>query len=561
MTVAEVDLEADYRAYGARFYWSTQALSHQWTGAMFGAEAGRWICGDEMGLGKTFTSIAWLDLVMAKKVIVVTESGVVEQFAGEIERWAPHRTVFVLGKRTPQVRMELMMQAWKLDEAVLVVNYEVWRKDKALLEAMVRWQADTVIVDEAHNIKNTTTSNYSYIEALVELDNICPNCGRAMFGFMLPKKPDEKRRKERVCACGWRRSHGWGDGLPINEKWQMTRSVENVLFMTGTPILNSPIDLYPLLHLVMPLRFESKADYQRTYCMTDYNTKKWVFTTGGANRIAQIMAPFYLARNWDSAGVTPPPPQHVHFIPLVLDSREYPKQHKVITNITKAGMIVLDSGEQATLMHLMTIILRKRQANVHPGGIQIRDVNGNLILDVGKEVNESLKLDAIMANIEMQHQAGRRQVVFSQFKGALNELARRLKAEGYRVAMLDGSTTSKEREDIREDFYTRRTGYKYDILLANFKSGGTGLNLTLATATHELDSEWNPGKRDQARGRTRRMGQDQETHVFKYHIRGTIDTWLNDIMRHKEAQIGMFEEGVAVSKEELMNAMRSGAVL
>ena len=66
---------------------------HQWTAMCFAAVAKRVFIGDKMGLGKTREAIGTLDLLNAKKVILIAERNIAPQFAGEIEDLAPHRTV------------------------------------------------------------------------------------------------------------------------------------------------------------------------------------------------------------------------------------------------------------------------------------------------------------------------------------------------------------------------------------------------------------------------------------------------------------------------------------
>jgi SNF2 family DNA or RNA helicase len=116
----------------------------QWRGALFGAGARRWILGDGMGLGKTRQSIGWLDLVVrARKVLVVCQADICDQFAGEIMTLAPHRNVVNLYKKTPKTRHALMEKVLASDDAVVVVNFEIWRKDKDLLAKLMDWQIDT----------------------------------------------------------------------------------------------------------------------------------------------------------------------------------------------------------------------------------------------------------------------------------------------------------------------------------------------------------------------------------------------------------------------------------
>jgi len=557
------EFEKLYREASAGLVWYDDAMDHQWSGALFGTASPRWILGDEMGLGKTLTSIMWLDLIGAKKVVIVCEAGVVEQFAGEVMRWAPHRTAYVLAKKRPQARAEIMREVWLKREAVILVNYEIWRKDHALLESMVRWQPDTVIVDEAHNIKSTRTSNYDYVSALITLDNKCPKCGTAMFGLLMPKVPGESRRKPAHCpGCGWDRTQPRKNTDGRWAYWQNTRSVQNVLFMTGTPILNTPTDLYPMLHLIDPLMFPEKKQFEQNYTITDFTGKR-VFLKGGAARIRELMAPFYIARSREDAGITLPE-QRVHIMAMDLDRQTYPKQYRVIQQVSKAATIMLESGQSATLMHLLSIITRKRQANVWPGGIRIEDGLGNVILDVSTEIQESQKLDEILDAVEVLQAEGRRQIIFSQFKSALVEMERRMHQRGIRAVRLDGDTSKTTRQAIRDDFAAGVEHPRWDVVLANYRTGGTGLNLTGANVTHILDEEWNPGKRDQAYARTNRIGQVRDSDVYVWRLRATIDTWMAGIIAHKEKQLQLFEgeyrEDFGQMARDLTEKMKSGEV-
>lgn len=574
-------IDNEYRAIAENFVWykglygpdEDGVLPHQWQGVTFGAEAQRWICGDGMGLGKTREAIGWMDLVDARRVVIVCEAGVAQQFADETAEYAPHRKVFTLAKRGPAARGEIMRQVVKSRDAVLVVNFEIWRRDQPLLEQMMLWQPDTVIVDEAHNLKSTKSGAYANVGALIGLnvdgtkhghaENVCLGCGGAMLGYL--RKPAGSTRYVDVpCpACGWTARKAELRLPTTFVEWQERRSVKNLLLMSGTPILNSPVDLYALLHMVDPIQFESQAAFLRVYTQTNYAGKP-EFTTVGSQLLRQRISHCFLARKREDAGIKLPK-QHPHTLTLTLDKREYPRQYRTIRQITEAAQIVLDSGENATLMHLISVIMRKRQANVWPGGIQIREPGtGRVLVDVGKEVRESIKLDYLVDNVLIKHEEGHRQVVFSQFKTALIELEARLRSEGLRVARLDGDTPEGKRKAIKRDFYRPEGEPKYDVLLANYKTGGTGLNIIQASVVHELDDEWNPGKRGQARGRVDRIGQTRETYVYRYHIKGTVDTWMADIMRRKERLLDQFESAKltdVVTPQGFLAAMKSGELL
>lgn len=533
-------------------------LSHQWIGCMFGAVAKRWLLGDQMGLGKTRVAIGWLDLIKATRVIVVTEPNLCDNFSGEVMTYAPHRTLTNINGIKPKAkktayerRHDLLDIAVSKAEGVIVVNYELFRHDKDALAKLLGWQAEAIIVDEAHNIKSKRTANYKYVEALVTIDNVCGRCGGLIKGLWDPTILREQKRKvPRPCStCGWK----YGDDTRVVTKNKLnakllTRSAKHVLFMTGTPLLNEPGDIFPLLHLIDPLMFRTEREFRTTFCTKNYHSDKWEFRNGAMKHLKPLIEGRFLARTLSDAGVQLPE-HRIHVVPVDLNRVEYPKQYRTIRQISEAAQIILDSGQQMTIMHLIALITRKRQANVWPGGIQMVHPETGEVIFTAAEIDESVKMDVALDNIVSL--MPRRQIVFSQFKTALAEFEQRLSSEGLRVARFDGDTPKDLREEIRRDFKRGDHEYRWDVVLANYKTGGSGLNLTAATAIHILDEEWNPGKRNQSYARAWRMGQTEEVDTFVYRIPGSIDTWMSNTIARKQRILDGFEGAFREDEGEL----------
>lgn len=547
-------------AYIAENYpWYTGIMDHQWDGILFGTVAKRWLLADEPGLGKTRQAIGWADMVRAKKMIVIVPVEVCDQFAGEIAELAPHREIVRLYGQNPKTRHKNLDYLLTLDEGTAVLNYELFRRDKEALAKLMEWQADTLIVDEAHSMKSTKSANYKYVRTLAFIDNKCPKCQGRLRGMF------EKQGRKNVAipcpSCGWRK----GDNLHRTFKERVdeelsSKSIKNVLLATGTPILNDPGELFPLLHIINPVLFPNQHKFNNMFTYVMPSTQRRVWLPNGAENLRKYISSSYIARKKEDAGIVLPP-QNVHTILVDLDRDEYPLQWRTVQQLTKAAQIILDNGDRMTIMDLIALTTRKRQANVWPGGITMKDKDGQVIFSVGDEVRESAKMDKLVENLVREHQTGRRQVVFSQFKTGLAELEKRIKALGIRVVRLDGDTPASQRDEIRTNFYRAKDeDVKWDVLLANYKTGGVGLNLTAATVTHVLDEEWNPGKRDQAYNRTNRMGQTEEMDVYRYIIPRTIDVTMANLIHRKEKMIDTFEnmskaEAVDLA-EELTTAIR-----
>ena len=133
-----------------------------------------------------------------------------------------------------------------------------------------------------------------------------------------------------------------------------------------------------------------------------------------------------------------------------------------------------------------------------------------------------------------------------------------LKDEGIRAVRFDGSTPEHIRAEVKTNFNKARgEEAKWDVVLANYKSGGVGLNFTACTHMVMLDQEWNPGKEDQTIARIRRIGQDQQTFVHILDIPGGIDRWMRGLIDAKREMIEGFNEVQADLQSKYLEQLRN----
>lgn len=572
--------------------WREFALDHQISGAKFLATAKRGILADKMGLGKTLTSLIAADMLKSQKLLVIVPDDVVSNFVSEIVHWAPHRHAITIGKRIKDQReMIFNLLLPNMDEYTVVVNYSAWRKDKSVLTSLADCRFDTMIMDEAHTIKNTGTSAYKGCETIALAENSCPECrGRiqpvhdgsefvqALSMYHLPKRDyfkcigNNKVSSQRLdvedvekFGCGW--SQQRDIQLNIKREFGDMWSVRNLFCMTGTPILNKPTDLFAALKLIDPVTYDRESDFIYNYCMKDYDNKV-VFRPGGMESLVKRLSNLYIGRDRKSAGVVLPK-QEVIVHDLPFDKVKYSDQARVIKQLSKHAALMLSSGKVLPIPAIIALITRKRQANVWPAGIEIKDPETGLVMfSVSEDVNESMKLDAILERPatsedgdwaglgweitgEGSPQDGERLVIFSQFKTPLAELEKRFREAGVSVVRFDGDTPEDVRNEVKRDFdrkFTDDDNYKWQVVLANYKTGGVGLNFTGATQMIMLDEEWNPGKRDQAYGRVDRIGQTEETTVHILRQESSIDDWLAALIQSKEDMINDFEASTSLQE-------------
>ena len=540
--------------------WREWAKDHQISGAKTLATARRGILGDKRGLGKTLTSLIFCDMTEAKKIIIFVPGDVISTFQKEIEHWAPHRTIIKVGGYNKSTREFALSIAATREEFILLINYEAWRKDMAMMDQICELQLDTVIFDEAHNVKDRKSIAFRGVEKVIKTTNKCPLCGGKVW---LKNHPDSTWLVVPTCRdCG-----SFAEGN-TNKAYSWC-SVKNVLPMTGTPILNKPQDLFSLLTLVDPMNFDNERHFLDDFCYQDFDGK-WGFAAGGLDRLVNKMSNFFVARDRYSAGVEWPAQNiQVHTIPF--DKEAYPRQYEVCQQLSKHAQIILDEDRKVNILAIIELILRKRQAIAWPAGIKIyekiydadyNEIGKKVILDC-EDVDESIKMDFSVDLIAQLLDEGERVVVFSQFKTVLVEMERRLSEMDVRVARYDGDTTKVLADEIKVDLdrkYTDPAVAKFDVVLANYKKGGVGLNFTGVTQMIIFDEEWNPGKNDQAYGRIDRMGQTEETTVHILRVENSVDDWMAGVNEVKANMISGFESEMSVA-QDFRDKLRKGEML
>lgn len=583
--------------------WREWAKDYQIEGARLIASAGgKAILADKMGLGKTLTSQITLDMMDAKKILIIVPDDIVSNFLQEVGHWAPHRTAFLLGKQTKAQRDIIMNIMRTLEQFIAIINYSAWRRDKSLLTKLGNLQFDTVIMDEAHTVKNISTAAFKGCKQIIFTDNKCPNCGGYIQhvhdnGDIVWHNGTRLPRDFYVCigthlpaaatvdfltvpvdnACGWSQRSDITAG--IERGYGAYRSVQHVIPMTGTPILNKPQDLFALLHLMDGEHYHDEKSYLRAYCQQNIWTDKWEFRPGGLESLTKRLAGKYVARDRKTAGVVLPE-QTIKYHNIELDEEVYVDQARVIRQLSKHAMLMLSSGVKLPIIAMIALITRKRQANVWPGGIEITDPQSGAVFAIGDEVNESVKLDRIIMEPERTESGdwegmipdftgggdkinGERVVIFSQFKQPLKELERRLNHAGISVVRFDGDTPEDIRYQVKRDFdrkHCSETDYKWQVVLANYRTGGVGLNFTAATQMIILDEEWNVGKNEQAYARVDRLGQTEETTVHILRLSNTIDTWMAELIEQKRNMVEGFETNAEMANE-LLRKMQNGEMM
>lgn len=193
-----------------------------------------------------------------------------------------------------------------------------------------------------------------------------------------------------------------------------------------------------------------------------------------------------------------------------------------------------------------------------------RDVDVSGVAGIETEITELRRLasaldghdpkrDAFLRSLrDKQRLPKNKALVFSTFRHTLAYLADALTREGMRFGLVHGDVPDDERADLRRRFALPRTDPDaLDVLLSS-EVGSEGLDFQFCDYLVNYDIPWNPMKIEQRIGRLDRYGQESETVVILNLVTpGTVDA---EIFDRCLLRIGVFQQAIG-GNEEILGAL------
>lgn len=263
----------------------------------------------------------------------------------------------------------------------------------------------------------------------------------------------------------------------------ITRGSVRVFVATASPIVNSPSDVWPLLHLCDPKRFSSYWGFVFRFCMVDkgnFGFKVWGIREDTKEELDGLLSCYVLRR--DKSLRQGLPPKRKYVVDFHMSSR-----HRVIyDSMEEQGFVALGSKEVSADVKVAQIT-RLRQLAISPQ-LLFPDYDG---------------CDKIDELIDLCIGLPGQFVIFTAFAQAALLCQERFLDYGIPISLLTGSMNSKEQKESLLHF---QQGW-YRGMVATHKTGGEGLNLVQAQHAIFLDLAWHPAGNQHAEDRIHRTGQ------------------------------------------------------
>ena len=312
-------------------------------------------------------------------------------------------------------------------------------------------------------------------------------------------------------------------------------NAEHRLSLSGTPIENSPVDLWSHFDFLMPGFLQDINQFKQRYNGRDPKDLKL---------LREKTKPFILRRLKSQVCTELPPKTEITLFCEFSNDQKHIYDKVVLFGKRE---IADKKAEQKSLsIHILTLLLRLRQIACHP----------SLALpDKYKSTMTSGKHEIILETVEKIISEGHKILVFSQFTEHLKILKNTFISEGIKYFYLDGSTN--DRQEVIQTFQA----YRYPcVFFMSLKAGGLGLNLTEASYVFLLDPWWNPAVENQAIDRCYRIGQENPVTVYRFITKDSIEERVSELQEIKN-----FMEKAVISETDIdhipLNEKRLEALL
>ena len=285
------------------------------------------------------------------------------------------------------------------------------------------------------------------------------------------------------------------------------RTASSVIGLSGTPIINRPIEFFNILNLIDPKQFPSWFKFGLRYCNGEHNGYGWQFNgTSNTTELQSLIQPFIIRRRKEEV------------------LTELPPKRRETLYIEMPGNIRADYVAAETDLMTTVRIIQDSQQNAN-------DVHNNALAKLGLLRHLVGLAKAEMANDYIKNftQDGEKLLVFGHHHDVLDMLEEFVKKEQIGYVRVDGQTPTVKRQPAVDEFQTN------DSCLVFLASTAMGMGVTLTAASNALfvERQWSPATEEQMEDRLHRIGQKKGVTIWYMELESTIDERMSDLVEKK----------------------------
>jgi SNF2 family DNA or RNA helicase len=478
--------------------------------------------GDQPGLGKTIQAVGLSNCLKPKRprALVICPASLKVNWQREYRKWTTkditvgiaetrHREKFQDGfykNGKPRFKTVVHSEFWP-DTDVVIINYDIVDRFLEQIHA-VNW--DLCVYDEAHALKTT--------EALRTI-------------FILGGSIKQKGEKRQ-----------WFNAIEAKKR----------LFLSGTPMLNRPVELWSFVRACDPGGLgKNWNNFTDRYCEGHQGFHgRDVSGCSNAAELGQKLRERFLIRRLKKE-VLPDLPPKIRGV-ITLDTPEIRdlvaredelaqalRLYEKLAGAEGGGEAVVDSmaayginqelDEDARWSRRINLEYASAVLGLEPPAVAV------LFEELAKVRRELgiAKLSGAIPWIKNTLDGGEKLLVFAYHSDVVEALFDGLSS--YHPALVYGRTPVRKRQD-QVDYFQQKDSCR--VFIGNIDAAGVGLTLTRASDVAFAEIDWVPAKLEQCEDRACRIGQTAEKIFCSYLVaNGSLDARIAQSSYLKEANI------------------------
>lgn len=474
--------------------------------AFIEATGGKALLAYQMGLGKTFISLAYA-IKNKYRTVIICPASLKNNWSREIYRLSGESPEILFGSSPSNFDIVNMLTSKK---QFTIINYDI---------AGRRIEYDDVTKDQ---------EGYEHINHKVKFPWI---------DLINMSKPD-------LVICD--ESHYIKNTDSGRSQGVRQITAPRIIHMTGTPVLNRPGELWPMLTMLSPETFPAEETFIKQYTYDGKSAKN-------VNELKDALKPIMIRRKQsDVVDDMPPLNRITEYHELSGKARKL--YDKVMNGVYESIAAYSSSGESGGESSITSILARIQRLKM-VCAIDKVDRTAELATEL---------YDSASDDENLKH---KKVLIFTQYKAVAFAIAQRLGNEALCFVSRGQNdfitADNNERDRLVQQFQTDESIH---YLVVTEKTAKEGHNITQAGFVVFNDLFWTPAGHEQGEGRAyMRIGDPHgiDSYYTITDMNGdSIEEWIWELLQRKMNVIEQTVEGVESSRDtsiamELINKMRN----
>jgi len=304
------------------------------------------------------------------------------------------------------------------------------------------------------------------------------------------------------------------------------KTIPHILALSGTPIVNRPIEIFNAIKLIDPTIVPSRWEYGKRYCGLRHNGYGWDFNgaTNTDELHEKLINTIMIRRK--KVDVLPDLPEKTRsYIPMELNNV---KEYSFAEN-NFVQFVQMQKGREAA----------QRVSNAEA----LAEIEGLKQLAVKGKLTQCIDWLRDFLNINGKL------IVFATHKFVIAALIEEFKDVTVKV---DGSVTGTNRQKAVDEF---QNNPNIRLFIGNIKAAGIGITLTASSNVAFIELPWTPGEVTQAEDRCHRIGQKNSVNIHYLLAANTIEEKIARMLDRKRKVLDSVLDGKETETESLLSEL------